>query len=77
MPADSNSVFTIEDLAKYLKISKSTLYKLAQRGELPGVKVGRHWRFHKDAVDDWLRRRPNDEESAGLIRPRPAAPRRG
>ena len=59
MPADSSSVFTIEDLAGYLKISKSTLYKLAQRGALPGVKVGRHWRFHKGAVDDWLRRHPD------------------
>ena len=53
-----DTVFTIGDLAKYLKISRSTLYKLAQEGSLPGVKVGRHWRFHKDAVDAWLQGRP-------------------
>ena len=52
------SVFTIGELAAYLKISKSTLYKLAQEGSLPGVKVGRHWRFHRDAVDEWLKRNP-------------------
>ncbi len=52
-----SSVFTIEELAQYLKISKSTLYKLAQEGNLPGQKVGKHWRFHKDAVDQWLRQR--------------------
>jgi excisionase family DNA binding protein len=51
-----SSVFTIEELAQYLKISKSTLYKLAQ-DSLPGQKVGKHWRFHKDAVDHWLRQR--------------------
>ena len=48
------NVFTIGELAGYLKISKSTLYKLAQEGKLPGQKVGRHWRFHREAVDEWL-----------------------
>jgi excisionase family DNA binding protein len=52
-----SSVFTIEELAEYLKISKSTLYKLAQEGNLPGQKVGKHWRFHRDTVNDWLRQR--------------------
>jgi excisionase family DNA binding protein len=52
------TVLTIEDLADYLKISKSTLYKLAQEGALPGQKIGRHWRFHRDAVDEWLRIEP-------------------
>jgi excisionase family DNA binding protein len=58
MPADQrSSVLTIDELAEYLKISKSTLYKLAQEGSIPGQKVGKHWRFHKDAVDEWLRQR--------------------
>jgi len=45
---------TIDELSAYLKIAKSTLYKLAQEGKLPGQKVGRHWRFRKNAVDRWL-----------------------
>ena len=58
MPADrGSSVLTIDELAKYLKISKSTLYKLAQEGSVPAQKVGKHWRFHKEAVDEWLRKR--------------------
>jgi excisionase family DNA binding protein len=58
MPAEpGSSVFTIDELAEYLKISKSTLYKLAQEGSIPSQKVGKHWRFHKDAVDEWLRQR--------------------
>lgn len=57
--ADLTTVLTIEDLADYLKISKSTLYKLAQEGALPGQKVGRHWRFHREAVDQWLRQEPS------------------
>lgn len=49
-----SSVLTIDELSEYLKISKSTLYKLAQEGCVPGQKVGKHWRFHKDAIDGWL-----------------------
>jgi len=56
--AELTTVLTIEDLAEYLKISKSTLYKLAQEGALPGQKIGRHWRFHRAAVDEWLRIEP-------------------
>lgn len=53
MPAHAG-VLTIEELAEYLKIPKSTLYKLAQEGKLPGQKVGRRWRFLREAVDRWL-----------------------
>ena len=50
-----DAVMTIKELGKYLKISRSTLYKLAQEGKLPAQKVGRHWRFHREAVDEWLK----------------------
>jgi len=47
-------VLTIEDLSVYLKIPKSTLYKLVREGKVPSQKVGRHWRFRKEAIDRWL-----------------------
>jgi excisionase family DNA binding protein len=56
--AAPDSVLTIDELSAYLKIAKSTLYKLAQEGKLPGQKVGRHWRFHREAVHRWLQREP-------------------
>jgi excisionase family DNA binding protein len=49
-----NPVMTIDDLARYLKFSTSTLYKLCSEGKVPGQKVGRHWRFHKQVIDHWL-----------------------
>lgn len=55
MPVEiEGAVLTIDELATYLKIAKSTLYKLAQEGKLPGQKVGRHWRFHRNSIDAWL-----------------------
>jgi excisionase family DNA binding protein len=53
-PAAPPEVMTIDDLATYLQVSKSSLYKLAQEGRVPGQKVGKHWRFRKDAIDRWL-----------------------
>lgn len=54
MTEKQDNVFTSEELAVYLKISKSSLYKLAQKGEVPGQKVGKHWRFRRDIIDQWL-----------------------
>lgn len=55
MPKSTGEVLTIEELSEYLKIPKSTLYKLVREGSVPCQKVGKHWRFHKEAIDVWLR----------------------
>ena len=57
-----SNVMTIDELADYLKIAKSSLYKLAQEGKVPGQKVGKHWRFSKDAIDRWLEHRSAGEK---------------
>jgi excisionase family DNA binding protein len=59
----ADPVLTIDELAVYLKLSKSTLYKLAQEGKVPGQKVGKHWRFKRDTIDAWL-----DESTAKKAR---------
>ena len=43
-----------DEFEGYLQVSKSSLYKLAQDGKVPGQKVGRHWRFHRATIDRWL-----------------------
>ena len=47
-------VLTLNEVAEYLRIPRSTAYKLAQEGKIPGQKVGRHWRFHRAVVGRWL-----------------------
>ena len=47
-------VLTIHEAAEYLRIPKSSLYKLAQEGKIPCQKVGKHWRFHRKGIDEWL-----------------------
>ncbi|MBM3157745.1 MAG: helix-turn-helix domain-containing protein [Chloroflexi bacterium] len=50
-------VLTIEELSVYLKIPRSTIYKLVREGKIPAQKIGRHWRFRKEAIDRWLETR--------------------
>ena len=50
----AQAVMSIDQLAAYLQLPKSTLYKLVQEGKVPGRKLGRQWRFHRSAVDAWL-----------------------
>lgn len=56
MENQSDNVLTIEELSVYLKIPKSTLYKLVREGKIPSQKVGRHLRFHRESIDEWLKR---------------------
>ena len=60
MKREPDEVMSIGELAEYLKISRSTLYKLVQEGRLPGQKLGKRWRFHKDAIDEWLKQHPEN-----------------
>jgi len=54
MSESYSDILTIDELSGYLKVPKSTLYKLVREGKVPCQKVGRHWRFRKDAIDSWL-----------------------
>lgn len=47
------TVITIGELAEYLHVHRSTLYRLLKRGRLPGFKIGSDWRFNVEAIDRW------------------------
>lgn len=57
-------VMTAEELAEYLSFSKNWVYRKAEAGEVPGVKVGNRWRFKKSIIDRWLEERINKAQSA-------------
>jgi excisionase family DNA binding protein len=51
----TSDIMTASELAEYLRLNEVTIYRLAQDGKLPGLKVGRQWRFKKEVIDDLLR----------------------
>jgi excisionase family DNA binding protein len=46
-------VITVGELAKYLRVHRSTIYRLLKKGQLPGFKIGSDWRFSRAAIDKW------------------------
>ena len=45
---------TVRDVAVYLNVDEKTVYRLAQKGDLPGFKVAGTWRFKREDIDDWI-----------------------
>ena len=60
---DAESVFTVRELAKYLRMKPLTIYKHASSGRLPGFKVGSHWRFKRNTIDRWIEAQENSNTS--------------
>lgn len=50
---------TVKNVADYLQMSTETIYRLAQRGEIPATKVASQWRFKKERIDEWMKRNEN------------------
>lgn len=53
----SDDILTIEEVAKYLRVSERTVYDWAQKGEIPAGKIGTVWRFKKDEIEKWVNER--------------------
>ena len=49
-----DDILTISDVASLFKVTEKTMYGLAQKGDLPGFKVGGQWRFQRAAIDSWI-----------------------
>lgn len=52
---DFEALWTVGDVAGYLKVSTSWVYKRAESGELPHLRIGGHLRFDPDQVRRWVR----------------------
>lgn len=53
-PSQVVGALTVEQAAERLQLSEATVYRLARAGDLPGVRVGRSWRFDPRRLDDLL-----------------------
>jgi PTS system nitrogen regulatory IIA component len=58
-----DAILTIEEVARYLRVSERTVYDWAQKGEIPSGKIGTVWRFKKTEIEQWV----NDRLSTGRL----------
>ena len=47
-------IMTTREIAEYLRLHQITICKFAAEGKIPAIRVGRVWRFDKEAVDKWI-----------------------
>jgi excisionase family DNA binding protein len=67
METTETEIMTAQELALYLRLAEATIYKLAQAGEIPAVKVGRAWRFKKELIDEWFRRQATQPAEPEIV----------
>jgi len=58
-----STVFTVQELAAYLRMKPVTIYKHAKAGKLPCFKVGANWRFKKSTIDRWISEQEDNEKN--------------
>ena len=53
MKLDKRPIMTVMELADYLRVHPTTIYRLLKLGQLPAFKVGSDWRFNVESIDRW------------------------
>jgi len=46
-------VMTAKDVAAYMKVHSTTIYRLMKRQQLPAFQIGGEWRFNLEHIDEW------------------------
>ena len=70
MKEEIGEIFTLDDVAAYLKVGKRTVYRLAAAKKIPAFKVGGTWRFSRAEIDIWIKQQSmhsavGDDENHG------------
>ncbi len=47
------NVLTLEEVASYLRVHPSTVYRMLKKGQIPAFRVGSDWRFNLESIDHW------------------------
>ena len=65
MPHIVETAMTVRDVAAFLNVDEKTIYRLAQKGDLPGFKVLGSWRFQKSDLESWIQERKKAAQKPG------------
>ncbi len=62
-------LWTVDDIARFLRLRTETVRAMARRGEIPALQVGRLWRFEPGQVKSWLGQREKKAEAENTAAP--------
>lgn len=58
----SRPMMTLQEVANYLRVTRSTIHRLLKRNQIPGFRIGRHWRFNVEEIDKWCSSRVSTKD---------------
>jgi excisionase family DNA binding protein len=58
---------TLQEVAEYLRVTRSTIHRLLKRNQIPAFRIGRHWRFNLEEIDNWCASRVLSKESKPTV----------
>jgi excisionase family DNA binding protein len=64
-PTLATTIMTLDEVASYLRVHTSTVYRMAKNRSIPAFKIGSDWRFNRESIDQW---RVRAEQSAATDR---------
>jgi len=62
-----NEMLTAKEMQDRLQVDRSTIYRMAEAGRLPAIKVGKQWRFPADKVDTWFEKQMSMNQPAQIM----------
>lgn len=68
MKNDTGEIFTLDEVAAYLKVGKRTVYRLAAAKKIPAFKVGGAWRFRRQEIDQWIKSQTAEPRGGSVFR---------
>lgn len=51
----NDGIMCIREVADYLHLSQAKIYRMANSGLIPALRLGKSWRFRRDILDEWTR----------------------
>lgn len=67
MKDETGEIFTLDEVAAYLKVGKRTVYRLAAAKKIPAFKVGGTWRFSRMDIDAWIKQQSMEGLDTGRV----------
>jgi excisionase family DNA binding protein len=50
-----STVLTLDEVAEFLRVHPSTVYRLVKMRHIPAFKMGSDWRFNLESVERWVK----------------------
>lgn len=63
--AGTAQIWTVMDVAKYMRVHTSTIYRMVERRRIPAFRVGADWRFHREHLERWMQAQYKTEQNGG------------